>query len=479
MMTTDFMRRLKEPRSHHRAEAMLITHARTNDSLRRSRTLRASRFGWLPVVAAVALGACTVKKTEAPDITGPSELGLSLELRVSPDLLHRDGVSQSTLTVTTRDSNGAIQPNVDLRVETIGPNGQITDTMGRLSTKTLKTGGDGRATLTFTAPNSTPSTNSDDGNFIVTLVAVPAGYDYANAVARRVEIRLVPQGTVLPQSGSPLPRFTFSPQRPGEGEDVIFDGSTSIAACAFNTADPNNAEACIPGDGTITSYQWDFGNGTSGSGARTTTKFQTRGNYFVRLIVTNDRGFSNVVGQTVTVEGVNGPTVNFTASPDNPGVGQQVFFDANPTQAAPGRTIARYDWNFGDGGFGVGVTESHRYNRAGAFTVTLTATDSAGRTGTSTKSITVGNNIAPTAQFTISPSTINVGRVAFFDATVSTATPGRTITRYEWNFGDNVPVEGARQERVFSAAGTYTVTLTVTDSNGATDTETKTVTVAP
>jgi PKD repeat protein len=478
MMTTDFMRRPKEPRSHHRAEAMQITHVRTNDSLRRSRALRASRFGWLPVAAAVALGACTVKKTEAPEITGPSELGLSLELRVTPDLLHMDGVSQSTLTVTSRDSNGAIQPNVDVRIETVA-NGEITDTLGRLSTKNLKTGGDGRATLTFTAPNSVPSQNSDDGNFIVALYATPAGYDYHNAIARQVLIRLVPQGTVLPQSGAPLPRFTFSPSTPGEGEDVVFDASTSIPACAFNTADPNNAQACIPGDGRITSYQWDFGNGTTGSGVRTTTRFPTRGSYLVRLIVTNDRGFSNSVGQLVTVSTVSNPTAGFTASPDNPGVNQQVFFDANASQASPGRTIARYDWNFGDGGFGSGVTESHRYNRAGVFTVTLTVTDSAGKTGTSTKTITVGNTIAPTAQFTISPATINVGRVAFFDGTVSTATPGRTITRYEWNFGDNVPVEGPRQERVFSAAGTYTVTLTVTDSNGATDTETKTVTVAP
>ena len=180
------MRRLREPRSHHRAEAMQITHARTNESLRRSRVRRASLLGWLPVAAAVALSGCTVKKTEAPGITGPSELGLSLELRVSPDVLNMDGVSQSTLTITSRDANGKIQPNVDIRVEAVA-GGEIVDVFGRLSTKTVKTGGDGRATLTYTAPNSASSQNSDSGNIGVTLAAIPAGYDYANAV--------VPAGT--------------------------------------------------------------------------------------------------------------------------------------------------------------------------------------------------------------------------------------------------------------------------------------------
>ena len=138
---------------------MQITHARTNDSMRRSRVRRASLLGWLPVAAAVALSGCTVKKTEAPDITGPSELGLSLELRVSPDVLNMDGVSQSTLTITSRDSNGKVQPNVDLRVEALA-GGEIVDVFGRLSNKNVKTGGDGRATLTYTAPNSPSSQNS-------------------------------------------------------------------------------------------------------------------------------------------------------------------------------------------------------------------------------------------------------------------------------------------------------------------------------
>ena len=64
---------------------MKITHARTNDSLRRSRARRVSLLGWLPLAAAVALSGCTVKKTETPDPTGPSELGLSLQLQLETD----------------------------------------------------------------------------------------------------------------------------------------------------------------------------------------------------------------------------------------------------------------------------------------------------------------------------------------------------------------------------------------------------------
>lgn len=455
---------------------MQITHARTNESLRRSLVRRAGLLGWLPVAAAVALSGCTTKKADAPPISGPSELGLSLELRVSPDVLVMDGVSQSTLTITSRDSNGAVQPNVDVRVE-VTSGGQIVDVIGRLSTKNVRTGGDGRATLTYTAPNTVPNTNSDSGGMGVTLIATPAGYDYRAAFSRQVDIRLVPQGVTLPESGFPLPRFTFSPTNPGEEQDVLFDASTSIAACLRNPADPNNAASCTPADGTITSYQWDFGNGQTASGQRVTTRFATRGNYAVTLIVTNDRGFSNQVSQNVAVAGVANPTASFELSPATPGVNQQVFFDANASQASPGRTITRYDWNFGDGYFGSGVTEAHRFPRAGNFTVTLTVTDSAGRTGTASKSVTVGNTIGPTAAYTITPGQVLVNQLAFFDGTVSTATPGRTIVRYQWNFGNNQIVEGPRVEHVFRTAGAFSVTLTVTDSNGAVDTETKSVTV--
>jgi PKD repeat protein len=458
---------------------MQITTARTNDSMRRSLVRRAGLLGWFPLAAAIALTGCTVKKTEAPDITGPSELGLSLDLRVSPDTLVMDGVQQSTLTITSRDSNGAIQPNVAVRVE-VTAGGQIVDVVGRLSTKNVTTGGDGRATVTYTAPNSVPSQNSDSGNMGVTLLVTPAGTDHRYSMPRQVDIRLVPQGEVLPQAYSPVARFNYSPNPPGEEQDVTFDASISIPSCVPNPADPNNAAACIPQPGTITSYQWDFGNGQTGSGQRVTTKFPTRGTYNVKLVVTNERGLSNQVTQAVTIGAVANPTVDFAISPGAPDVNQQVFLDANVAQAAPGRTITSYSWDFVDGYFGRGVTESHRYASAGTFTITLTVTDSAGRTGTASKSITVGGSPQlPTALFTVSPSVIRVNTLFFLDATISTVPAGRTIRTYSWNFGHNEIREGARIEHYYGVAGTYTVTLTVTDSSGATDTETKTITVVP
>lgn len=456
---------------------MQITHARTNDSLRRSLVRRVSLLGWLPVAAAVALSGCTTKKADAPPISGPSELGLSLELRVSPDVLVMDGVSQSTLTITTRDSNGDIQPNVAVRVE-LTSGGEINDVVGRLSTKNVTTGGDGRATVTYTAPNSPPTQNSDTGAMGVTLLATPAGTDYRNALSRQVDIRLVPQGPILPQAYAPVAKFTYSPTAPGEEADVTFDASSTIASCIPNPSDPNNVAVCLPQGGAITSYQWDFGNGQTGSGVRPTTRFPTRGTYNVTLVVTNDRGLSNQITQPVTITAVANPTVDFAVSPAAPGVGQQVFFDANAAQASPGRTITGYDWDFGDGHFGRGVLESHRYDRLGTFSVTLTVTDSAGRTGTATKTVNVGAGTpAPTALFTVSPTVVTANTVFFLDGTVSTASPGRTITRYQWNLGNNQIVEGPRIQHVYVQAGTYTITLTVTDSGGGTDTETRTLSV--
>ena len=209
----------------------------------------------------------------APDISGPSELGLSLELRVSPDVLNMDGVSQSTLTITSRDSNGNILPNVDVRVEAIA-GGEIVDVFGRLSTKNVKTGGDGRASVTYTAPNTAQNTTAtrQDGVTLspprpatTTTTPCPAGGHPPGAAGR-------PAAAAF----APVARFTLSPTAPGEDQDVIFDGSLRRLVHRRIPTDPNDVSKCTPTSGAITSYQWDFGNGQTAA-ARGHDPVPTRG----------------------------------------------------------------------------------------------------------------------------------------------------------------------------------------------------------
>jgi PKD repeat protein len=444
---------------------MHSTQARTNSAGRRSWSAWA-RLALLPVATAITLAGCA-HNADTPSNTGPSTLGLDLQFLASPDVLPLDGQSQSTLTIVARDQNGQPKRDVGIRVEVITSVGVVD--IGRLSSKNVVTGGDGRATLTYTAPAGAPSGNSDPGNVGVTLQAIPAGTDYSTAVARTVDIRLVPQGVILPMPHAPVPNFTFSPTSPNAGDDVFFDASSTVPACIPDPSAPNDPTKCTPEGGSIVAYQWDFGNGRSGSGQTARTAFEGPGNYVVKLSVVNDRGLGNSVSKQINVLAATNPTANFTFSPTAPNVNQTVFYDASGSKAAPGRSIVDYFWHFGDGGEKHGVTTTNTFPNAQTYTVTLTVTDNAGLTGTTSLQVPVGTANKPTARFSFSPTSPGVGQTVSFDGTLSTALPNRPIVRYDWNFGDGNTALGStdpRPSHPFMAAGTYVVTLKVTDTNG-------------
>ena len=110
-----------------------------------------------------ATTACT-SKPDIPKATGPSELGLSLQVLASPDVLNTDGLSTSQITVTARGPNSEPKPGVPLRAD-IRVGGAIVD-LGSLSTKSTTTGADGRATIVYTAPPGGLSGNADGGNVV-------------------------------------------------------------------------------------------------------------------------------------------------------------------------------------------------------------------------------------------------------------------------------------------------------------------------
>jgi PKD repeat protein len=109
----------------------------------------------------------------------------------------------------------------------------------------------------------------------------------------------------------------------------------------------------------------------------------------VQLTVTDSLGHTNTVTHSVTVSGgSSGLAAAFTVSTTSLTLWQPVFFNAFGSTDT-GATITSYAWSFGDGSSGSGPFVVHQYFLVGTYSVTLTVTDSLGRSASQTALITV------------------------------------------------------------------------------------------
>ncbi len=91
--------------------------------------------------------------------------------------------------------------------------------------------------------------------------------------------------------------------------------------------------------------------------------------------------------------------------------GSATTFDASTSTVQFG-SITSYQWNFGDGSPGVTTSEpttTHVFDAPGTYTVTLTVTDSAGKSATASKSVVISTG--PAAAVTLSASALSFGQV--------------------------------------------------------------------
>ena len=234
----------------------------------------------LPILSA----ACMVHDTPAPGLTGPSEYGLSLSITVDRDLLVRDGRDSSTVIVTARDDQGAPLRGLQVLLEIL-VNGQAAETFGTLLPRTISTGGDGRATATYTAPPA-PSTGAGASN-LVTIRASTVGTNYQLSKSQVVDIRLVPPTVTTP--GAPVAFFSYAPS----------SAITTSTLVAFN------ASGSYPINGSrIMNYAWDWGDGTTDNFNSSPTEdhdWVGAGVYAVTLTVTDDLGQRASTTQLITV----------------------------------------------------------------------------------------------------------------------------------------------------------------------------------
>jgi PKD repeat protein len=110
----------------------------------------------------------------------------------------------------------------------------------------------------------------------------------------------------------------------------------------------------------------------------------------------------------------------------------------------------------------------------GKRTLTVSA---GGQTANLDSVFTIGNDVPPTAKFTITPSTGTINTTFVFDASGSADTDGH-ITSYQWTFNDGDPIKGKRIEKQFADIGEVSVKLTVSDDKQSVHTVEKKLDVA-
>jgi DNA/RNA endonuclease G (NUC1) len=179
------------------------------------------------------------------------------------------------------------------------------------------------------------------------------------------------------------------------------------------------------------------------------------------------------------VESGTQPPIGAIAGPEGAiAEGDSAAFDAAGS-LDPNGTVASYDWDFGDGATGSGLSVTHTFAQDGAFTVRLTVTDNDGLTDVATFAVTV-NNVAPVVG-AIPNGTLNVG--ATYSVTGAFTDPGADSWTATVNWGDGSAPESVSLStrsfsltHVYTAGGTYTVDLAIADDDTSTSTS-HTVTV--
>ncbi len=369
------------------------------------------------------------------------------------------------------------------------------------------------------------SAGGDSGSLIVTDDAFAQGVGLLFAgngtitIANRIDLVLNRFGVTIDDGldGNVRPVASFTSSLVAGTTDVNFDATASN--------DP---------DGSIVSYNWDFGDGTTGTGAAPAHTYTGPGTFNVRLIVTDDRGATGAMVQAVTVDPIPG-AVCLTAICDNGDLGFSAVGVWATSTSSPGYYGSNYlhdqrtgkgtktaSWTYAISEFGnyavsaqwpawpnrardvqytysidggppqnCGGPVDQRYYGGQFNQLCLVPLLDVG----STLTISLRNDAAdyviadavrvvldpggplpPVASFSFSqvPDTLTVD----FDASAS-YDPDGLVIRYDWDFGDGTTGSGPTPSHTYADAGGYTVTLTVTGDFAATDQVSQAVGVQP
>lgn len=245
-------------------------------------------------------------------------------------------------------------------------------------------------------------------------------------------------------------------------ESPVANAGNDMIICA-NTEVKFDGTKSTDFDGVVNSYEWNFGDGGTGGGAKPTYIYEKAGVYVVTLTITGDLtpGCDNSDSDEITVTVIEAPVAIFEMPEKHP-VNSELSFDGSES-SGEGSTITSYTWDFGDGTIVNGARTTHTYTKSGNYFVTLEIT---------TDSETRCNNAVYREMITINDSPLaNAGADITASVNIPVGFDGResydpdgVIKNYTWDFGDGSTFSGVIANHQYSAPGKYRVILTVEDN---------------
>lgn len=248
---------------------------------------------------------------------------------------------------------------------------------------------------------------------------------------------------------------------------VMNFSASNMGGCAPFTTTFNGTVLPSPTSLVAVSYQWDFGDPSSGSNNFASIEdpshtYNQAGLYSIVFTVVDEHGCVTTRSQADFIT-VQKPDAQYVAVDSSVCLGSPVCF----TNQSTGNQPVTYAWTFSDGGSSAAISPCYQFTDTGWFSVSLIATDNGGCTDTITRSTYV-HVIKPTADFSAdtTQTTCPPLAVTFTNSSLGTD-PGTT---YFWDFGDGVTSTAVNPYHIYTYAGNFDVTLILTTSDGCQDT---------
>ena len=157
-------------------------------------------------------------------------------------------------------------------------------------------------------------------------------------------------------------------------------------------------------DGEQIRYRFDWGDGnysnwsdfiSSNTSVSMSHHWSAISNYIIRVMAQDENGsnssWSPVLNVTVSqAESGEIPPVADVNVPSNASANQIIVFNASGSYDIDG-VIVSYQWDFGDGTTGSGVSPEHVYENPGEYTATLVITDNNGNTYSKTMTVNIAS----------------------------------------------------------------------------------------